>query len=85
MVAGLRLRPDDGWGRFRILTVIDNCTLECLVLVSVASLSGAQVARELDAVIRQRGRPDTIVSDNRTEYRSNAILAWADDTGVGWH
>ena len=26
-----------------------------------------------------------IISDNGTEYTSNAILAWADDVGVGWH
>lgn len=71
--------------RFRILTVIDNCTRECLALVADTSLSGARVVRELDALIRQRGRPDTIVSDNGTEYTSNAVLAWADDTGVGWH
>jgi len=44
--------------------VIDNCTRECLALVADTSLSGARVVRELDAVIRQRGRPDTIVSDN---------------------
>lgn len=71
--------------RFRILTVIDNCTRECLALVADTSLSGGRVARELDAIIAQRGRPDTIVSDNGTEYTSNAILGWADDTGVGWH
>lgn len=71
--------------RFRILTVIDNCTRECLALVADTSLSGRRVARELDAIIDQRGRPDTIVSDNGTEYTSNAILGWADDTGVGWH
>jgi len=71
--------------RFRILTVIDNCTRECLALVADTSLSGRRVARELDAIISQRGRPDTIVSDNGTEYTSNAILGWADDTGVGWH
>src|SRR5271156_1684791 len=71
--------------RFRILTVIDNCTRECLALVAATSLSGRRVARELDAIIRQRGRPDTIVSDNGTEYTSNAILGWADDTDVGWH
>jgi putative transposase len=71
--------------RFRILTVIDNCTRECLALVADTSLSGARVARELDAVIQQRGRPETIVSDNGTELTSNAILAWADETGVGWH
>ncbi|HWW25449.1 MAG TPA: integrase core domain-containing protein, partial [Caulobacter sp.] len=71
--------------RFRILTVIDNCTRECLALVADTSLSGARVARELDAVIAQHGRPGAIVSDNGTEYTSNAILAWADDSGVGWH
>jgi putative transposase len=71
--------------RFRILTVIDNCTRECLALVADTSLSGARVARELDAVIQQRGRPETIVSDNGTELTSNAILAWADDAAVGWH
>jgi putative transposase len=71
--------------RFRILTVIDNCTRECLALVADTSLSGRRVARELDAIIGQRGRPDMIVSDNGTEYTSNAILGWADDTGVGWH
>ena len=71
--------------RFRILTVIDNCTRECLALAADTSLSGARVARELDAIIQQRGRPQTIVSDNGTELTSNAILTWADNTGVGWH
>ena len=71
--------------RFRILTVVDNCTRECLALVADTSISGLRVARELDAIIRWRGRPMTIVSDNGTELTSNAILSWADQTGVGWH
>ena len=71
--------------RFRILTVIDNCTRECLGLVADTSLSGRRVARELDAIIARRGRPETIVSDNGTELTSNAILAWSDETRVGWH
>ena len=72
--------------RFRILAVVDDCTRECLGLVADTSISGLRVARELDSIIRQRGRrPDTIVSDNGTEYTSNAILQWADRTGVGWH
>ena len=25
------------------------------------------------------------MSDNGTEFTSNAILAWADEAGVGWH
>jgi putative transposase len=72
--------------RFRILAVVDDCTRECLALVADTSISGRRVARELNNAIRRRGhRPDTIVSDNGTELTSNAILSWADKTGVGWH
>ena len=70
--------------RFRILTVVDNCTRECLALAADTSIGGRRVARELDDIIAWRGRPDMIVSDNGTELTSNAILAWADDTGVAW-
>ena len=61
--------------RFRILTVIDNCTRECLAPVADTPLSCARVARERDLVIQKRGRPETIVTDNGTELTSNAILA----------
>jgi putative transposase len=72
--------------RFRILAVVDDCTRECLALVADTSISGRRVARELDDIIGRRGRrPDAIVSDNGTELTSNAILNWADETGVGWH
>ncbi|GLK56587.1 transposase InsO family protein [Methylopila capsulata] len=70
--------------RFRILAVIDGCTRECLVLAADTSLSGLRVARELNDIVRRRGRPTTIVSDTGTEFTSNAILGWADETGVGW-
>jgi putative transposase len=72
--------------RFRILAVVDDCTRECLALVADTSIGGRRVARELDDIIRRRGRrPDAIVSDNGTELTSNAILNWADETGIGWH
>lgn len=59
--------------RSRRLTVIDNCTRECLALVADTALSGRRVARELDAVIAYRGRPDMIFSDNGAEYTSSTI------------
>lgn len=31
-----------------------------------------------------RGKPGTVVSDNRTEFASNAILTFADDRKLGW-
>jgi putative transposase len=56
-----------------------------LALIVDTSLSGAKVVRELEAVIRLRGRPDTIVSDNGTELTSMAVLRWCQLTGVEWH
>lgn len=71
--------------RFRILGIVDDCTRECLALVPDTSLSGTRVARELDRLIVERGKPRMIVSDNGSEFTSNAILAWADQTLVKWH
>jgi len=71
--------------RFRILAVVDDFSRECLGLVADTSLSGARVARELDAIIAWRGKPQLIVSDNGTELTSNAMLAWQADRDVGWH
>lgn len=71
--------------RFRVLAVVDDFTRECLALVADTSLSGARVARELDAVLARRGRPKTCVSDNGTELTSKAILRWSQTHGVDWH
>jgi putative transposase len=37
--------------RFRVMTVIDDCTLECIGSVADTSLSGKRVARELHQII----------------------------------
>jgi putative transposase len=50
--------------RFRVLAIVDDFTRECLALVADTSLSGARVARELDAVVARRGKPLLVVSDN---------------------
>ena len=71
--------------RFRMLAVVDDFTRECLTLVADTSLSGVRVGRELDAVIARRGRPQTIVSDNGTEFTSMAILGWSQETQIAWH
>jgi putative transposase len=85
--AALRVVSDqltDG-RRIRVLTVVDDCTRECLALVADTSLSGLRVARELEALIASRGRPRMIVSDNGTEFTSNAILSFADRQRIDWH
>jgi putative transposase len=69
--------------RFRILVIVDDFTRESLI--PDTSLSGARVARELDALIERRGRPRSCVSDNGTELTSMAILKWMQTSGVAWH
>lgn len=64
---------------------MDDCTRECLSLLADTSLSGLRVARELDRLIVERGRPAMIVSDNGSEFTSNAILAFAHAARVQWH
>jgi transposase InsO family protein len=71
--------------RFRILNIVDDVTRECLAAVPDTSISGRRVARELTDLIARRGRPGMIVSDNGTEFTSNAILAWSKDHRIDWH
>ena len=71
--------------RFRVLAIVDDFTRECLALIADTSPSGTRVARELDAVIARRGCPDTVVSDNGTEFTSMAILSWCQHTAIAWH
>jgi putative transposase len=71
--------------RFRILTVVDDFTRECLGLVADTSLTGPRVVRELDRIVETRGCPRMIVSDNGTELTSNVVLAWQQEHGVEWH
>jgi putative transposase len=56
-----------------------------LGLVADTSLSGLRVARKLDRIIAARGKPKMIISDNGTEFTSNAILQWTEQTKIAWH
>ncbi len=60
--------------RFRVLAVADDYSWECLVLVADTSLSGLRVTRELDVLIRMRGRPVTMISDNVLCRKELAVL-----------
>jgi putative transposase len=71
--------------RFRILTIVDDFTRECLALIADTSLSGLRVVRELDALVAVRGCPAMCVSDNGTELTSMAVLRWSQENRVEWH
>jgi putative transposase len=70
--------------RFRILCIVDDFSRECLATVVDTSLSGIRVVRELEQLIRVRGKPKIIVSDNGTELTSVAVLRWVPGR-VAWY
>jgi len=71
--------------RFRILNIVDDVTRECLAAIPDTSISGRRMARELTELVERRGKPGMIVSDNGTEFTSNAMLAWAQESKIAWH
>jgi putative transposase len=67
---------------FRILTLIDQFTRECLVLWADASLTGQKVVFCLQKLAANRKLPLAITVDNGAEFCSRAMDAWAYQTGV---
>ena len=63
--------------RFRVLSLIDTCTRECLALEVDTSLPAARVVRVLDDVTSLRGTPHAITVDNGPEFVARALDAWA--------
>jgi putative transposase len=70
--------------RCHILTVVDDCTRECLALVADTSLSGVRAARELDRLLIERGKPNPVVSDKWQRTHQQRILILADRARVEW-
>jgi putative transposase len=71
---------DGGW--FRILTVVDQYTRECLCAHADRSQTGEKVSEQLEGVIALRGAPESITSDNGSEFAGQAMDYWAHQTGV---
>jgi len=63
--------------KFRVLSVIDVYTRECLTLEASSGFGSRRVTRELEKVIAERGTPEAIRCDNGPEFTSRHFLAWA--------
>ena len=63
--------------KFRVLSVIDVYTRECLALEVETSFASRRVTRELEKIVAERGVPEAIRCDNGPEFTSRHILAWA--------
>lgn len=67
---------------FRVLTIVDACTRECLALEVDTSLSSQRVTRTLEQVVEQRGRPQAVRGDNGPELTSRHFLSWCEERHI---
>jgi transposase InsO family protein len=73
-------RTSDGRS-LKWLTLVDEYTRECLALEVGRGMTATAVCTVLARVVRERGTPRHIRSDNGPEFIAKAIRAWA--AGVG--
>lgn len=89
MTTPMAVRPNQCWsmdfvtdklaeGRsFRILTVIDQFTRECVALEADRSMTGNKVTEALERARQERGHlPESITVDNGSEFSGRALEAW---------
>ena len=67
---------------FRVLTIIDEFTRECLALHVARSITSREVIEQLYDLFLLRGVPEHIRSDNGSEFTSKAIRRWLTDLEV---
>jgi len=71
-----------GGRRLRCLTIVDDCTRECLAIEVDTSLPGLRVQAVLERLADTRGLPRSITVDNGPEFDGKVLDQWAYRTGV---
>jgi len=74
-------RTHDGRS-FRLLTIIDEYSRECLAIDVDRRLNSNSVLDRLMRLFVERGLPDYIRSDNGGEFTANAVREWLDRLSV---
>ena len=68
--------------RFRVLTLLDEYTRECLAVHAAWSIRAADVITVVEAAMERFGAPEHIRSDNGPEFIAYAIQDWLKSKGV---
>jgi transposase InsO family protein len=74
-------RTADG-GPLKWFTLVDEYTRECLALEVRRGMTARAVGAVLAGVVRERGTPGHIRSDNGPEFIAKAIRAWMAEAGL---
>jgi transposase InsO family protein len=68
-------RTEDG-KRLKLLTIVDEYTRECLAVDVARHITGTAVIDTLNRLIRERGAPGHVRSDNGPEFIAHAVRTW---------
>jgi len=68
--------------RLRCLTVVDDCTRECVAIEVDTSITGARVRAVLQRLAETRGLPASITVDHGPEFEGQVLDAWAYSSNV---
>jgi len=71
-----------GGRRFRVLTVVDHVSRECVGAEVGQSLPSQAVTEALDRAMSTHGKPEAITMDNGTEFSCNHFDRWAYRRGI---
>ena len=71
-----------GGRAFRILTIIDEYTRECLTILTHRRITSQDVLDQLFYLFIFRGTPEHIRSDNGPEFTAKAVRRWLNDLRV---
>lgn len=74
-------RTSDG-RKFRMLTIIDEFTRECLAIRVARRLTSKEVVMEISRLFIERGLPDYIRSDNGPEFTAKFVTDWLEKIEV---
>ena len=77
----MQARIHDGRA-FRLLTIIDEYSRECLAIKVARRLTSEDVLDQLTQLFIQRRIPDYIRSDNGSEFTAKTVRKWLDSLGV---
>jgi putative transposase len=72
-----------GGGPLKWFTLVDEYTRECLALEVGRGMTAKAVSAVLAGVVRERGAPAHVRSDNGPEFIARVIRAWMSEAGLG--
>ena len=68
---------------FRMLTLMDEYSRECLAIEVERKLNSSSVLEKLGELFVERGTPEHLRSDNGSEFTAKVVREWLARVGVG--